>query len=100
MRNLDFENIISPYRDRIDAIDKQIFDLLSERMDISESIGRIKVTNNIPIIQLDRWKSLCERILHTTSTSGLSKNFVLSILDIIHIESIKRQKQLYSNNDD
>jgi chorismate mutase len=68
-----------------------MFELMSERMKISEAIGEFKKENNITILQEEHWKNLLESRLKFASELQLSSEFVRSILDAIHLESITRQ---------
>jgi chorismate mutase len=68
-----------------------MFELLSERMKISELIGKFKKDNNITILQEEHWKNLLDSRLKLAHELQLSSEFVRSILDAIHLESITRQ---------
>ena len=78
-------------RQQIDQIDAELFELLSQRMKTSEKIGLIKKANNVAILQSNRWEDICRRILSLTRGMGLSEEFVRTVLEAIHIESISRQ---------
>ena len=80
-------------REQIDSLDREILQLLAERMKVAENIGRIKRENDVRILQEARWEDIMERALTNTSL-GLSENFLHTLLDAIHIESIERQKQV------
>jgi chorismate mutase len=84
-------------RATIDRLDEQIFSLLAERMNISEQIGVLKQSNNLAILQSGRWGEVVERVLAHTHTLNLSDEFVRSVLESIHLESIERQKHIIHN---
>jgi chorismate mutase/prephenate dehydratase len=45
---------LTPLRDRIDAIDKQILDLLSQRAGVAQEVGHIKAETNAPVFRPER----------------------------------------------
>ena len=51
-----------PLRNNIDAIDKQIIDLLAERYKNVAEIGRIKRTRHLPIYVPEREKALMTKL--------------------------------------
>ena len=81
-------------REQIDSLDREILQLLAERMNVAENIGRIKRENDVRILQEARWEDIMERALTCSSSLGLSESFLHTLLDAIHIESIERQKQV------
>ena len=92
--SVEFNVAIEELRRRIDHIDGEIFQLLVERMNASEEIGYIKRDNNVMILQSARWDSIVNRTLSLHKESGLSEEFLRTILDAIHIESINRQNRV------
>lgn len=92
--SVEFNVAIEELRRRIDHIDSEIFQLLVERMNASEEIGYIKRDNNVMILQSARWDSIVNRTLSLHKESGLSEEFLRTILDAIHIESINRQNRV------
>ena len=87
-------NALDELRGRIDRLDKEIFNLLSERMKAAEQIGFIKRDNNVMILQPTRWGDIEERVLVRSSELGLSEEFLHTLLDAIHIESINCQNRV------
>ena len=75
----------------MNALDCELFDILVKRMNISEEIGRFKKEHNITILQEEHWKNLLEARLKMANDLNLSNDFIRSILDAIHLESITRQ---------
>ena len=47
-------------RDRVDALDADIIDLLGKRMSIAREMGALKKEEGIIIFQLERWKEILE----------------------------------------
>ena len=61
---------------------------------MAENIGRIKRENDVRILQEARWEDITERALTLSLSLGLSENFLHTLLDAIHIESINRQNEV------
>ncbi len=78
----------------IDRLDEEIFSLIAERMDVAEEIGRLKLQNNLTILQSERWQGVVERVLARTDELGLGRECAQSILEAIHLESIERQNKI------
>ena len=87
---------LTVFRDRIDNIDDEILNLLSERMRISEAIGILKTENNLTVLQPNRWQEIVEKTVTKTASLHLSREFILRYLDAVHIESINRQNAVFS----
>ncbi|MGB5024185.1 MAG: bifunctional 3-deoxy-7-phosphoheptulonate synthase/chorismate mutase type II [Saprospiraceae bacterium] len=86
-----FNQNIKSIRSEIDLIDEKILVLLSERMALAEHIGLNKKEINISIFQPDRWDEIVERFLLFGKTMNLSEEFIFSLIEAIHIESIQHQ---------
>ena len=53
---------IDDWRDRIDAVDEQILQLLNERMQYCLEIGRLKLEGNMEIYVPDREQQIHEKL--------------------------------------
>ena len=89
-----FQIALMGLREQIDSLDREIIQLLAERMNVAENIGRIKRENDVRILQEARWEDITERALTLSSSLKLSENFLRTLLDAIHIESINRQNEV------
>lgn len=86
--------IIEKLRQQIDNIDDELIELLRKRMEISEKIGVIKMEEDMPILQLNRWDYILKDRLMKADRLSLSSDFIKSVFDVIHIESLKTQNNL------
>ena len=93
----EFNNELNVCRQQIDQIDSELFDLLSQRMQTAEKIGRIKKANNVAILQSSRWEDICRRMINLTRGMNLSEEFVRSVLEAIHVESMNHQNEIMNN---
>ena len=89
-----YQTMLMTLRDQIDSLDGEILHLLAERMSVAENIGRIKRDNDVRILQSLRWESIAERTLARSASLGLSIEFLQTILDAIHVESINHQNKV------
>lgn len=90
MEQCSFEEL-DAFRKQVNALDGELFDILVKRMNISEEIGRFKKEHNITILQEEHWKKIVDARLQMANDLNLTNDFVRSILDAIHLESITRQ---------
>ncbi|MDR2927128.1 MAG: bifunctional 3-deoxy-7-phosphoheptulonate synthase/chorismate mutase type II [Cytophagaceae bacterium] len=95
LRNPEIKNILGneldELRRQIDIIDNQLLDILSERMKISDAIGRYKQRNNITILQSRRYNEIMNNRICQATAKGLNPDFTTGIFESIHEESINRQ---------
>ena len=89
-----YQTALMGLREQIDSLDSEILQLLAERMQVAENIGRIKRANDVRILQSVRWESIAERTLAQSAALGLSVEFLQTLLDAIHVESINHQNKV------
>lgn len=93
----EFIKALERYRGEIDQLDSEVFELLSRRMQVAEKIGQVKRDNNVAILQERRWHSIVDKIVAQSLKFGLSEEFIKTVLEAIHIESINRQNMIMNN---
>ena len=82
---------IGAYRSEIDELDDELLKVLSRRMQISREIGEYKKQHNIPVFQNDRYNEIIQTALSKAKEMDLDEEFVLSIIEAIHQESVRLQ---------
>lgn len=87
---------LAELRDHINLIDDELLELLSKRMDVAEKIGQYKKSNNMAILQTNRWNDILEATIAKAKQKNLSESFITKYLDAVHIESIGRQNSIMS----
>ena len=65
-------------------------------MGLIDEIGKYKRDHNITILQLKRWSNIVQDRLNMAVDSGLNREFLQKLLEIVHNESIKRQEEIYN----
>lgn len=78
-------------RQLMDSLDTEIIDLIARRMELSERMGLVKKECNMTAYQPDRWREIVETRGERAANLLLSKEFIISIYEKIHDESIKKQ---------
>lgn len=87
----EYVRTLAACRSEIDQLDAEIFELLSRRMHVADRIGRVKRENDVMILQSERWAEVVERVVARSSEWQLSEEFLRTVLDAIHNESIEHQ---------
>lgn len=93
----EFLIALSKFRQQINQIDDELLSLLSQRMKISEKIGEHKRSQNIIILQTNRWVEIAERVEKLGASLGLSAEFIARYLDALHLESINHQNKIMNS---
>ncbi len=60
-------------------------------MKIIAEIGEYKKLNNITILQIKRWREMIHERLDSGMKTGLNREFLLKLLELVHSESIQMQ---------
>lgn len=92
--NPEFADKLAELRSKIDSIDDQIYQKLSERMKVVEKIGEYKRDNDVTILQVNRWDEILKKRTEFADVLKLDRNFAAKILELIHSESIRRQTEV------
>lgn len=96
----EFLSALETFRVQINQIDDEILTLLGDRMKVAEKIGLYKKENNITILQTNRWNDILEKAIRKGEKIGLTKDFILKLLDAVHLESINRQNRVMNKYED
>jgi chorismate mutase len=87
---------LSGLRDEIDALDNELLEKISRRMELSRRIGQLKKENDVIIYQLERWNEILRtrRQFRTDGELELTPDFIVKLFELIHEESIHQQTQV------
>lgn len=88
---------LTKLRSEINLLDKQLIELLSERMDVAENIGKVKKQGNVAILQRSRWHEVMQKMVADGDKSGLSSDFIEKVFKAIHQESIQHQEKIVNS---
>lgn len=92
-----YKQALEDLRSQIDQLDNEIFTLFSKRMEVATKIGEVKKANNVSILQANRWNDILEKARKKAIELKLTEDFMLKILDAIHVESINKQNDIMNN---
>ena len=92
--NPDFENRLDMLRNRIDAIDSELLEMLSSRVEIVKEIGAYKRDNNVTALQINRWTQLMENRVNLGKKLDLDETFVKILFQLIHEDSVRMQTEI------
>jgi chorismate mutase len=81
-------------RKDIDHMDNEILETLSKRMKVAEQIGQFKKDNEVTVLQVNRWEEILANRLKISGALGLSDDFIKDLLNLIHKESISKQRRI------
>jgi chorismate mutase len=90
----DVAAMIDEIRAKVSVLDDELFNLLSDRMQLSEEVGILKRENNITILQQQHWSRLISKRLNQSENYHLTPQFVRTLMDAIHQESIRHQTRI------
>ncbi|QZE13965.1 chorismate mutase [Halosquirtibacter laminarini] len=91
--NPSFENKLDELRNRIDAMDHEVMELLSSRNKIVSQIGNYKKENNVTALQIDRWTEMMNNRTNLAQKLGLDETFIKILFQLIHEDSVRQQTE-------
>lgn len=91
--NRDGESL-QELRRQIDRVDTELLDLYNKRMSISREIGRYKKEHSMPVVQESRYDDLIRSRVATAVQMGMSADFMKTVLQAIHEESVRQQIEI------
>lgn len=91
--HIDIEGIHG-LREQIDALDNNLVELLSNRMNICRKIGSYKKEHNMTVLQANRYKEIIDKRGAQGELFGLDSEFVKHIFELVHEESVRQQMEV------
>ncbi len=89
---------IEHLRQIMDGVDAEIVDLLVKRKNLGEELGNIKIENNMPVYQPERWREIVETRT-CWSNAEFDEDFIRKVFELIHEDSIQRQMEQLKTKD-
>jgi chorismate mutase len=81
---------ISELRKKVDNADEKIIHYLIERFKLTDNIHKIKRSNEIQILDENRWEVVIDKIKKICNENGFDFSIIKKLYDIIHEEANKR----------
>lgn len=88
---------LTDLRQEINLLDNQLIELLSDRMDVVENIGKVKKEGNVAILQRTRWQEVIQKMVNEGAEKDLSADFIEKVFKAIHQESIQHQEKIINS---
>jgi chorismate mutase len=92
--NPQFENQLDLLRSRIDALDSELLEVLSSRIEIVKEIGKYKRENNVTALQINRWTQLMENRVKMGAQMNMNETFTKILFQLIHEDSVRMQTEI------
>ena len=93
-QDLEVKAKLEELRATIDGLDRDILDLLLDRLGVSRDIGEYKKEHNLTILQHERWNEILHDREAYTAGKPLSLRFLHKFLEAMHEESIQQQTEI------
>lgn len=84
-------------RQQIDKIDTELLELYGKRMAVSRQIGEYKKEHAMPVVQESRYDDLMKSRVSAAVEMGMSADFMRTVLQAIHEESVRQQIEILNN---
>jgi chorismate mutase len=78
-------------RDEIDQNDRRLLETLHNRLKIAGKIGQYKQQSGITFFQKERYDEVLQKVSSYAEMLQLSPEFIRSLFEMIHVESIEKQ---------
>lgn len=85
-------NELDEFRQKVDLLDTQIIELLSDRFQVIKQVGEYKRDHNLAVYQPDRWQVVMESRIKAGTKRNMTEKFMKNLLFAIHEESVKMQE--------
>lgn len=94
------ENLLKDSRNRIDEIDNDLFDLISQRTSLAKDIVLAKDYLGMPIYDKSREDEVHEKVMKVSEEKGLDVEIIDQILDMLTILNKNEQRKILRRNVD
>ena len=84
-------------RQQIDQIDGEIIEALAKRMRVSREIGQYKKEHSMPVLQTGRYDDVLNTRARNDEEMGMSGDFMKTVYQAIHEESVRQQIEVLNN---
>ena len=81
-------------RQHIDQLDNELLEVLNKRMRICREIGQYKKEHRMQVVQIGRYDDIMKSRIKLAEEMGMSTDFMKTVLQAIHEESVKQQVEV------
>ena len=84
-------------RQQIDQIDNDLIEILAKRMIVSRESGQYKKDHSMQIVHTNRYDDILKSRVKLAEEMGMSGNFMKTVIEAIHEESVRQQIEVLNN---
>ncbi|KZX13564.1 chorismate mutase [Methanobrevibacter oralis] len=92
------EKLLKNSRNRIDEIDNELFNLISQRTSLAKDIALAKEYIGIPIYDKSREDEIYKKVEKLSQENGLDVDIINQIVNMLTILSKNEQKEILGRN--
>ena len=92
-----FNQQLDNLRKDIDAIDREIINLVKTRLNLVEQIAAEKKNTHVTAFQLERWINIIKSRGEWATEKDLTREFIEKLYQLIHEESIRAQIEILNS---
>lgn len=81
-------------RQQIDELDNDLIEVLSKRMRVCREIGQYKKEHHMQVVQTGRYDDILKSRIKLAEEMGMSGDFMKTVLQAIHEESVRLQIEI------
>ena len=81
-------------RQQIDELDNDLIEVLSKRMRVCREIGQYKKEHHMQVVQTGRYDDILKSRIKLAEEMGMSGDFMKTVLQAIHEESVRQQIEI------
>lgn len=87
-------NDITEYRIKIDEIDTQILELLTQRIEIVKQVGEYKKIHKLPPLDPIRWEEILLRLKSRCEELDINYQLIADLWNRIHEYTVELEKEM------
>jgi len=96
----DVSDKLAQFRASIDNLDAALIHILAERFRVTQAVGQLKATHELPPSDPDREKRQIERLRRLADEADLDPDFAEKFLAFIIREVIRHHEAIAAKNED
>lgn len=85
------QKVLDELRKQMDEIDGELWDVIQQRLEISQKIGVLKKQHHYPILQTERLQGIMTQRLSWAKDHHIDPTFVEQIVTLLHEQSVREQ---------
>ena len=80
---------LSSLRAEINQLDKQLWDIIAQRVNTAREIGEWKHAHGEQVLQPERYQQVVRQCLEYGKQYGLSETLICEVMEALHKESVR-----------